>query len=286
VWQDPADLPAVQRALAGTFGERLAELEDAARTVRAVMASIDVDGLSDPEVVAVTQLVEAAGRPVDAARVRTAAVIGYRSRAGLGTESLAWRLGATHQADLLTRPTLASVPEMKRRVALGEKVAPRMLGGVVLEPVFPLVAAALTAGDLGVDAATEIVKALTDYTVHGRFDADRDQVARAEADLVERATGAVYGRTPATNTTTKVTETDAECGPIVRLRDSDGFNYRPEEIRTMGIRWQAVLNPDGAAANEEVLEAKSTFSFDTFLSARSAPHSPPPTSNNASKPVN
>src|SRR5688572_28282626 len=42
VWQDPAELPAVQRALAGAFGEKLTVLADAVRTVQAVMASIDV----------------------------------------------------------------------------------------------------------------------------------------------------------------------------------------------------------------------------------------------------
>jgi hypothetical protein len=103
VWQDPAELPAVQRVLAGPFGQKLKALDDAARTARAVLASIDVEGLSDPEVVALTQVVERAGRPVDAARVRTAAVVGDRSRPGLGTESLAWKLGAPHQNDLLTR---------------------------------------------------------------------------------------------------------------------------------------------------------------------------------------
>jgi hypothetical protein len=305
VWQDPAELPAVQRALAGAFGEKLTVLADAARTMQAVMASIDVDGLSDPEVIALTQQVEAAGRPVDAARVRTAAVVGYRSRSGLGNESLAWRLGASHQADLLTRLTLTSAPEMKRRVALGEKVAPRMLGGVVLEPVFPIVAAALTAGELGVDSATEIVKALSDYKVHGRFDADRDQVDRAEADLVQRATGSVYG--PGTRTGTGDSDSDVNVGtdgvvtgPIVRLRPSDGFTHPAEDLRSMGVRWQAWLNPDGAAPNEDVFEAKSTFSFgtlrdglypirgavtpelkgimtktfDTYLSARSAPAFP------------
>jgi hypothetical protein len=310
VWQDPADLPAVQNALAGTFGEKLTVVADAARALQAVMASVNVDGLSDAEVIALTQAVEAAGRPVDAARVRTAAVVGYRSRTGLGNESLAWRLGASHQSDLLTRLTLTSTPEMKRRVALGEKVAPRMLGGVVLEPVFPIVAAALTAGELGVDSAAEIVKALSDYKVHGRFDADRDQVARAEVDLVARATGSVYGPRPDADTDSDNTNTDDTgstvgtdgvlTGPIVRLRPHDGFTLPTEEIRSAGARWRALINPDGAAPNEAVLEAKSTFSFgalrdglfplrgavtpelkgimtntfDTYMSARSAPTFP------------
>jgi hypothetical protein len=310
VWRDPADLPAVREVYAGGFGEKLIALKRMSSQLQNLMVSIDVDGLSDAEVVALTQTVEAAGRPVDAARVRTAAVVGYRSRTGLGNESLAWRLGASHQGDLLTRLTLTSTPEMKRRLALGEKVAPRMMGGVVLKPVFPVVAAALAAGELGVDSATEIVKALSDYTVHGRFDADRDQVDRAEADLVARATGSVYGPRPDADTDGDDTDSDdtgsvvgadgVVTGPIVRLRPFDGFTLPTEEIRSAGARWRALINPDGAAPNEAVLEAKSTFSFgslrdglfpirgavtpelkgimtktfDTYLSAHSAPAFP------------
>ncbi|WEO78892.1 DUF222 domain-containing protein [Cryobacterium sp. SO2] len=261
-WREPSELPGVQRALAGAFGEKLKVLDEASRTVQAVMDSIDVEGLSDPEVVALTQMVERTGRPVDAARVATASVVGYRSRRFLGTESLAWRLGCSHANDLLTRLTGASVPEMKRRVALGDKVCPRVLGDSVLEPVFPVVAAALRAGELGIDSAETIVKGLADYTVHGRFDADPAQVARAEADLVERATGSVFGRTPGPGDGPDTAHPDATCtGPVARLGDSAGFTNGPEEIRTMALRWQAMINPDGVAPNEAVLEAKSTFSF-------------------------
>ncbi|TFC73122.1 HNH endonuclease signature motif containing protein, partial [Cryobacterium sp. TMB3-10] len=196
---------------------------------------------------------------------------GYRSRSGLGAESLAWRLGASHQNDLLIGLTGTSVPEMKRRVSLGEKVAPRMLGGTVLEPEFPFVAAALSAGEIGIDAAENIVKGLADYKVHGRFDADQSLVDGGEAELVESATGSVFGRTPgpgdtntATNTATH-TDTDgagpACTGPIARLGASAGFTFPADRIREMAATWQAVLNPDGAAPTAEILEAKSTFSF-------------------------
>jgi hypothetical protein len=254
-WQDPADLPAVQRAMTGAFGEKLKVLNDAARAAQAVLASIDMEGLADPEIVALTQAVERVGRPVDAARVRTAAVVGDRSRPGLGNESLAWKLGAPHQNDLLTRLTGSTIGEMKRRMRLGDKVAPRVLGGTVLEPVFPIVAAALTAGEIGVDAAAIIVDGLADYKVHGRFDADQDRVDEAEANLVERATGIVFGRMDDTDTG------EVGAGAVCRLSDSNGFAYTAEEIRTMTSRHRALLNPDGAAPNEEVLEAKSSISF-------------------------
>ncbi|POH62507.1 hypothetical protein C3B61_16800 [Cryobacterium zongtaii] len=257
-WRDPAELPGVQGAHTGAFGQKLQALDDAARTVMAVMDSIDVNALSDPEVVALTQMVERTGRPVDAARVATATVVGYRSRTGLGSESLAWRLGASHPTDLLIRLTGMSGPEMKRRVALGEKVAPRMLGGLVLEPEFPFVAAALAAGEIGLDAAENIVKGLADYKVHGRFDADQANVDGGEAALVESATGSVFARTPGPGDTAD----DAVCaGPVRRLGASAGFTFPADRIREMAATWQAVLNPDGAAPTAEILEAKSTFSF-------------------------
>ena len=280
-WRDPAELPGVQHAHTGAFGDKLRVLEDAAGMVQAVLESIDLDALSDAEVVAFTQMVEHAGRPVDAARVGAATVVGYRSRPGLGRDSMAWRLGASHQNDLLTRLTLASRQEMKRRLALGEKVAPRVLGGQVLEPEFPAVAAALRAGELGVDAAEAIVKGLTDYKVHGRFDADQADVESAEIGLVERATGSVFDRIPglgdtdpsdADAGTDTSTDSDVESevgvgarsgftGPIRRLRDSDGFTYPADDLRPMAVRMQALLNPDGLAPNAPKLEATSTISF-------------------------
>ena len=264
-WREPAELAGVQRAHTGVFGDKLQALDDAARTVRAVLDSLDLNALSDPEIVALTQMVERTGRPVDAARVSTATVIGHRSRNALGRESLAWRLGATHTNDLLIRLTGTSVPEMKRRVALGEKVAPRAWGQSVLEPVFPFVAAAMAAGELGIDSAEAIVKGLADYKVHGRFDADQARVDGGEAELVESATGSVFGRTPGPDDTDTDTDTDTACtGPIARLGDSAGFTFPADRIREMTATWQAALNPDGAAPNEAVLEAKSTLSFGTL----------------------
>jgi hypothetical protein len=57
-WREPEELPAVQRARTGTFGDTLAALAEAAQVVQAAMAAIDADGLSDPEIVALTQAVE------------------------------------------------------------------------------------------------------------------------------------------------------------------------------------------------------------------------------------
>ena len=246
----------MQLARSGAFGEKLGALADAARTVQAVLASIDAVGLSDAEAVALTQAVEQLGRPVDTARVTTATVISVRAQRGLGTDSLAWRMGARHDNELLTLLTHTSVAEMKRRVVLGEKVAPRLIAGSVLEPVFPIVAAALTAGELGIDAAENIVGGLADYKVHGRFDANPADVDAAERDLVESATGSRFDRARNVDS-----PGSASPGPVVRVGDSDGFTFTADRINDMTTTWQARLNPDGAAPNASLLEAKSTFSF-------------------------
>lgn len=305
-WRDPAELPAVQNARTGVFGEKLRAIDEARRIFIAALGSIDTVGLTDPEVVALTQAVEAAGRPVDAARVAAAAVIADRARPGLGNASIAWRLGAATPAELLTRLTNASAWEMNRRVKLGEKITPRVLGATRLEPVFPIVAAALSAGEMGLDSAANIVNALSDYKVHGRFDADPVAVEGAEAALVQNATGSVFGRSKGLSADGDgESDTDADTGPasgpVCRLGDSDGFTFTADLVRGQGMEWRAFLNPDGAAPNDATSEAKSTFSFgrvndnglyplrgavtpelkgiisgvfNTFLSARSQPSFP------------
>lgn len=261
-WRDPAELPGVARAHTGVFGQKLQALEEAATSVRAVMASLDVNALDDAELVALTQVVERTGRPVDAARVSAATVVGFRSRRMLGRESLAWRLGASHHTDLLARLTGASVPEMKRRLQLGEKTCPRVMGGQVLEPEFPFVAAALTTGEIGIDAAENIVAGLADYKVHGRFDADQAHVDAGEAALVENATGSRYARTP--NPETAADAGVVGSGPVRRVGEADGFTFPADRIREMALAWQARLNPDGIAPTEPTLEPKSTVSFGTL----------------------
>jgi hypothetical protein len=297
-WRDPWELPGVQRAHTGAFGEKLRAIDEARHVLLATLDSIDTVGLTDPEAVALIQAVEAIGRPVDAARVSTAAVIGDRARNGLGHDSLAWRMGAASPSELLTRLTNASAWEMNRRVKLGGKVAPRSEGGVRLDPVFPVVAAALVAGELGVEAAGNIVGALADYKPRGRFDADPAVVDAAEAALVESATGSVFGRSGAESDGTE--EEAADGGPICRLGDSAGSTFPADLVKSMAPEWLAIINPDGIAPNDATSEAKSTFGFgklqdglfplrggftpalkgivsnvfNTFLSARSRPAFP------------
>jgi hypothetical protein len=93
---------------------------------------------------------------VDAARVASAADISMRTRRILGHNTLAYKNGASSGTDLITRLTRISAREANRRVRLGENVTRRLAGTSVLPPYYPAVADALTAGDLGVDAADRI----------------------------------------------------------------------------------------------------------------------------------
>jgi hypothetical protein len=255
VWHDPALLPAVQHARAGAFGDKLRAIDEARRLLLAALSAIDTVGLTDPEVIALMQAVEAAGRPVDAARVEAAAVIGDRARRGLGRDSLAWRMGAASPSELLTRLTNMSAWEMNRRVKLGERVTPRIMGGSRLEPDFPIVAAALAAGELSLDSASAIVNALADFTTHGRFDADPANVDAAEAAMVGSATGSVFARR---------SDDDGGTAPVRRLGASEGSTFPADLVRGIGQEWRAFLNPDGAAPNDATSEAKSTFGFGTL----------------------
>jgi hypothetical protein len=134
-----------------------------------------------------------------------------------------------------------------------------VMGGQVLEPVFPFVAAALTAGEIGLDAAENIVAGLADYKVHGRFDADQADVDAGEAALVGNATGSHYARTPNPAKTAETAETAADgdadavgsgSGPVARVGETEGFTFPADRIREMALAWQARLNPDGIAPTE------------------------------------
>ncbi|TFC98479.1 DUF222 domain-containing protein, partial [Cryobacterium sinapicolor] len=143
-------LPLVQQPLV----QRLQQARDLAAEV---LDSVAFSLLSEAEAMAVLGTVEDLGRRVDAARVASAADIAVRSRRILGNESLAYKNGATSGTDLITRLTRVSSREANRRVRLGENVTPRLAGTSMLPPYYPAVAAALTAGSLGVDAAEHIV---------------------------------------------------------------------------------------------------------------------------------
>ncbi|TFC33972.1 HNH endonuclease signature motif containing protein [Cryobacterium sp. TMT2-42-4] len=224
----PAQSPLVQQ---------LQQVRDLAA---AVLDSVAFSLLGEADAMAVLGTVEDLGRRVDAARVAAAADMSVRSRRILGHESLAYKNGATNGIDLITRLTRVSSREANRRVRLGENVTARLAGTSMLPPYYPAVAVALTAGDLGVDAAENIVTALDRVAAR----VAPDDLGTAERALVAGATGAITDET--------------------RGLPGEGFAFPADLVRGMAGQWQARLDPDGTAPTEPVAEARSTVGFGLF----------------------
>ncbi|MEC5151668.1 DUF222 domain-containing protein [Cryobacterium sp. GrIS_2_6] len=216
--------------------DAVARLAEARSALADALAAIPVGLLSDAEAVTTLKEVEAIGRTVDAARVNTATDVDRRARV-LGREGLAWKMGCRGPWDVLTRVTRVSGREVKRRIKLGDAVLPRRAGLAVLPPLFPVVGAALTAGDIGVEAAELITTGLGSVS-HRAVPAE---VEVAERALVATAAGWI---TP---------ETEILAGA--------GVPAATDLVRGMVAQWQAALDPDGVLPQEDVFEAKSNIGF-------------------------
>ncbi|TFD55432.1 HNH endonuclease [Cryobacterium frigoriphilum] len=100
--------------------------------------------------------------------------------------------------------------------------------------------AALAAGEIGVDSAEIIVKGLQEVIRQ----ADPSDLHLAERVLVANATGALND--------------DTEGLP------GAGIALPADRMRVLVHEWQARLDPDGIAPQEEAREAKSSISFGSF----------------------
>jgi hypothetical protein len=196
----------------------------------------------DADSLAHLDALERLGRRIDGARVAATADVARRADIdddGSG-ESLSKRMGCTGKFDLITSVTHTSKREVMRRISLGADTAVRSELGRMRPAVFPAVSAALAAGEIGVDSAEVIVKGLNEVIRH----ADPDDLLLAERVLVANATGVLND------------DTAGLPGAGIAL-PADG-------LRVLVHEWQARLDPDGIAPNEEALEAKSTFGFGPF----------------------
>jgi hypothetical protein len=200
------------------------ELTEEVRRVREQLATVAGTALapaSDDELCALTALVEEAGRLLDALRVSTAGEIDDRSRYGLGSDGLAFRLGHRRGAQLVEQLTRVSPGEASRRVRVGRAIRPgTALDGATLPPAHPVVSAALADGSVGVDAAAVIVRCLDD----ARRTATDDLVLIAETALVETAAAS-----PA------------------------------DEVGVQARAWREALDPDGAEPRDERLLRRRSF---------------------------
>jgi hypothetical protein len=216
-------------------------LELTATHMAGVLAGFDSHLRSDDDVLTLLGSMEAVGRLTDAGRVALAADIDARSDTRTQNESLARTRGCATGTDLITMVTRVSAREAKRRVRLGAKTRITQVVGATLPPRYPVVADALTAGTIGVDAAEQIVTGLTDLPSFLAPDA----VDAAERGLVASATGTITA--------------ENEGLP------NAGFAFPADLIRGQVLQWKALLDPDGTApADGTAMEVRSTFGFGPF----------------------
>lgn len=177
--------------------------------------------LTPSELIAVTDAFGSLKRHVDAAYAGVAAEVARQSRAELGKDSLAKRQGFSSPAVLISTTTGTSVGESLRMIQVGEATAPRAtLSGEQRPARHPHVAAAVSAGRMGMTAAASIVTLLTKLALR----VDSARLEDAERQLCDLAPG-----------------------------------LRPDELVKLLARVEAHLDPDGVAPRHEELRGARTL---------------------------
>ncbi|MGW9631741.1 DUF222 domain-containing protein, partial [Agromyces sp. NPDC055520] len=177
----------------------------------------------DLELLAIVAEVERLGRMTDALRVHAAGEVEHRSRPSLGREGLAAKKGCTSAVELLERLTRVASPTARARLKLGAAVRrTSTLLGDSMPPRFEQVADGLRTGELGIDSAGLITKAL-DAVLVRHANGDLDGVRAAEHELVCAAIGVA----PVAGAAVMAPATAAK-------------------TRLQAAVWSEVLDPDGA----------------------------------------
>ena len=177
--------------------------------------------LADDDLCEATVLVESVGRLVDTMRVSLAAEIEARSAYGFGKDGLAQSNGHLKGAHFVEYLTRVSQAEAGRRVRIGSAIRPSThLDGAPASADFPAVADAMTAGEIGVDAAAQIIRCLGDAAKV----ADPAAVGLAEQALVATAA--------------------TESADLVRQH---------------ACVWRETLDPDGAEPRDERIHRRRSF---------------------------
>lgn len=140
-------------------------------------------------------------------------------------DSLAANSGARNTVDLLQRITGESARQTRSRLKLGRQVGYSVsMLGEVLPPVLEHVSRGLEEGHLGAESAGMISSMLVECSRVG----DPEDLEYAQRSLVQAATGDDYDTG------------DAPCVPL-----------HADEIRGACRRWEAGLDPDGPAPDDE-----------------------------------
>ena len=196
----------------------------AAETLPPAGALAGVSALSDGVLRTELADVFAQRRLLDARLVELAGEVVARSRTELGADGLARRSGHSTPAAMVASIGLTSTTDAARLCRVGTATAPRVaLTGELLPPpppVFPVLAAALSGGAVGVDAAIHIVRELD----HTRPRAAVTDLDVAEQELVGFATAATA-----------------------------------DDVRRLAVSWKTALDPDGIEPREQALVARRSL---------------------------
>lgn len=256
----------MERSLASLVAEladRVGELLDAASMPSALAGAYDRDVLA-----AVTEI-ERLGRFTDALRVHAAGEIEHRSRISLGREGLAAKKGCTSAVELLERLARVSSQSARARLKLGAAVRrPSTLLGDSVPARFERVAEGLRTGELGIDSASVITKAL-DAVLPRHANGDLDGVRAAEHELVCAAIGVAAAPGAAVASPATATETRMQAAVWAEVLDPDGsepshrqwtsrgFELRPARDGLVPVR--GALLPEVAGMVRRVFDSITNF---------------------------
>ena len=210
----------VAAAFAEAVGGRFVVGEEAAG-VGVERVGVELEGMSDANVLTVTDAVFAAKRQIEALAARAAGELHARFERDAGPHGIAAKTGCRNAAVVLTDVGLVSLAEAGRFCRVGTATRSRVsLLGERMPALYPQVAAALDAGVLPVDSALYITQNLA------------QAAPRATAEDVDLAETALVGF--------------ASDNPV-------------DSVRKLSIRYRDALDVDGIEPREEVLVGRRSL---------------------------
>jgi len=232
-------------------GADLVEALRQATSALSTIASAPLTRLDDESLCTLIAHAEEAARNLDTIRALTAATVDDRSRHELGKDGLSSKNGHRRPIQLLEAITGASVADLAARVRLGRATSPRQsITGEILEPLYPAVAAAMSAGAIDKNAALVIIRCLEQAKAGHP---NPDDLVVAEQTLVEVAT------------TQPVDLVTVHARVWREALDPDGVEPREEEIRerralTLGREKHGLVPVSGMLSPACAAKLKALFS--------------------------
>ncbi|MDQ0894987.1 HNH endonuclease signature motif containing protein [Agromyces ramosus] len=217
-------------------------------------AQVEVERMSDPGLMRVTDALAQVRRDIDVVLARVAAEVTKRSGPEFGDIGLAKAQGFHNAARLIAASTGASRADAVRLITVGTVTAERQtFSGERLPSRHPHVAAALEAASIGIEAAS----AITSMLARASARAETSKVDVVEAALVELA-----AQVPLETLLRGVREAEARLDPDgVEPREDELRMERSLTIREAGhgmVHLHARLDPESAAPVKAAIEALVT----------------------------